>query len=116
VGLPVISVAASVIFNVFNKQAFPWGGSAGDLIKNWLYNTIGEVGTVGILVVAVLSYIIWRFNPVFKLPSKKDIITADITNQVVAEENKIDTTEEIPATENATATTKANALKAKGIF
>ena len=40
VGLPVLSVAASVIFN---KAAFPWGGAAGDMVKDWLYKTIGEI-------------------------------------------------------------------------
>jgi len=33
VGLPVISVAAAVIFS---KQAFPWGGAVGDMMKKVL--------------------------------------------------------------------------------
>jgi S-DNA-T family DNA segregation ATPase FtsK/SpoIIIE len=36
-GLPVISVTAAVIFNA---SPFPWGGSAGDMTKDWLYKTI----------------------------------------------------------------------------
>ena len=69
VGLPVISVAAAAIFN---GNPFPWGGSAGDMMRDWLYKTIGEIGTIAVLAVSVLAYIIWRFNPVFKLPSKKE--------------------------------------------
>ena len=68
VGLPVLSVAAAVIFN---GKAFPWGGAAGDLMKDWLYKTIGEIGTISFLAVVLLAYIIWRFNPVFKVPSAK---------------------------------------------
>ncbi len=73
-GLPVISVAASAIFQ---SNPFPWGGAAGDLMRDWMYKTIGEVGTIAVLVVAVLSYVIWRFNPVFKLPAKKSALVAD---------------------------------------
>ncbi len=105
VGLPVLSVAAAVIFN---KAAFPWGGAAGDLVKNWLYKTIGEVGTIGVLVVAVLSYIIWRFNPVFKLPSKKDILPAAVEEEQIAEPV------ELPVEENTATTIKTNALKGEG--
>ncbi|GAB2825853.1 FtsK/SpoIIIE family DNA translocase [Ferruginibacter profundus] len=110
VGLPVISVATAVIFN---GQPFPWGGAAGDMIKEWLYKTVGQVGTIGVLVVAVLSYIIWRFNPVFKLPSKKDLIPAD--NIVVPAAESIAETVEWPVDETTTnATAKINALKGEG--
>ena len=109
VGLPVICVAAAVIFN---DNAFPWGGAAGNLIKDWMYKTVGQIGTIGILAVAVLSYIIWRFNPVFKLPSKKDFTPApevEITEDPVAE------TIELAVDENAgTVKTNANSLKGDG--
>lgn len=68
VGLPVISVASAAIFQ---GNSFPWGGAAGDMMRDWMYKTIGEIGTIAVLVVAVLSYVIWRFNPVFKWPAKK---------------------------------------------
>ena len=84
VGLPVISVAAAAIFN---GNPFPWGGAAGDMMRDWLYKTIGEIGTIAVLAVSVLAYIIWRFNPVFKLPSKKENSGAD--------ENTVPVTEEI---------------------
>jgi len=68
VGLPVISVAVSAIFS---GNPFPWGGAAGDMMRDWLYKTIGEIGTIALLAVTVLSYIIWQFNPAFRLPAKK---------------------------------------------
>jgi len=83
VGLPLISVASSAIFQ---GNPFPWGGAAGDMMRDWMYKTIGQVGTIAVLAVAVLSYIIWRFNPVFKLPAKK---------AAVAEENIVPVEEEI---------------------
>ncbi len=104
-GLPVISVTAAVIFN---GMPFPWGGAVGDMTRDWMYKTIGEIGTIAILVVAVLSYVIWRFNPVFKLPSKK---TTE-ENIAPAEENiseKVEwpeTDEPVPA--------KINSLKGDG--
>ncbi|MGF2412925.1 FtsK/SpoIIIE family DNA translocase [Ferruginibacter sp.] len=111
VGLPVISVASAVIFS---GQAFPWGGAVGDMVKEWLYKTIGQIGTIGVLVVAVLSYVIWRFNPVFKLPSKKDFVPAATTDDTVITADEVAETIEWPLDENATAATKANALKGEG--
>lgn len=73
-GLPLVSVAASVIFE---GKAFPYGGAAGDMIRDWMYTTIGKIGTIAVLAVAVLSYVIWRFNPVFSLPAKKTIAAGD---------------------------------------
>jgi DNA segregation ATPase FtsK/SpoIIIE, S-DNA-T family len=93
-GLVILSVAFAVIFS---GKAFPWGGAVGKLAKEWLYNVIGQIGTFAVLVVAVLSYVIWRFNPVFKLPSKKTLgmeeemeaPAVDIANEEEAEEQEI---------------------------
>jgi DNA segregation ATPase FtsK/SpoIIIE, S-DNA-T family len=111
VGLPVLSVTAAVLFS---SKAFPWGGAAGNLMKDWLYNTIGQVGTIGVLVVAVLSYIIWRFNPVFKLPSKKNFIPADTAAETP--EDAIAETVEWQVGEDKTVEKKTgtNALKQEG--
>ena len=108
VGLPVISVAAAV---AFSGKAFPWGGAAGDMIKDWMYNTIGQIGTIGVLVVAVLAYIIWRFNPVFKVPTR-DMFKTDTTNTIPeAEEESITEKVEWPVDEAAP---KTNSLKGDG--
>jgi DNA segregation ATPase FtsK/SpoIIIE, S-DNA-T family len=102
-GLPVISVATAV---VFSGRVFPWGGVFGDMLKDWMYKTTGQVGTIGILAVAVLSYIIWRFNPVFKLPAKKDFIAPPLTAGAAADE--------IDEAGNENAVSKTNALKGEG--
>jgi DNA segregation ATPase FtsK/SpoIIIE, S-DNA-T family len=108
VGLPVISVAAAV---VFSGQAFPWGGAVGDMSKDWMYKTIGQIGTIGVLVVAVLSYVIWRFNPVFKLPSKKDFLTPPISKSTTDTNEIEETAEDINDDEAAM---KINSLKGEG--
>lgn len=60
----------SVVFSfVFSGSAFAWGGSVGDMCRDWLVRMIGSVGTAALLLVSGLAYIIWRFNPVFKAPS-----------------------------------------------
>ncbi len=68
VGLTVISLFFAV---VMNGKVFPWGGAVGNMIKDWLYNKIGQVGTIAVLAVSIFAYVIWRFNPSFKLPAKK---------------------------------------------
>jgi DNA segregation ATPase FtsK/SpoIIIE, S-DNA-T family len=79
-GLAVISVALAV---AFDGSQFRWGGNVGNMVKDWLVQTIGLTGTWAVLVVAVLSYIIWRFNPAFKIPAKSTLVAA-------AEENSVD--------------------------
>lgn len=89
IGLVVLSVAAAVIMN---GNEFPWGGAVGMMIKDWMYTAIGKTGTIAILAVAVLSYIIWRFNPVFKLPSKKMLLPDnDLAVVPIAEEKSVAT-------------------------
>jgi len=68
VGLPLLSVSASVIMN---GNRFPFGGAAGDASREWLYVRLGQVGTIALLALGLLGYIIWRFNPVFSIPAKK---------------------------------------------
>jgi S-DNA-T family DNA segregation ATPase FtsK/SpoIIIE len=65
VGVLFFSIALS-FFGACRE--FSWGGRAGDMVSNWLVKTIGNIGTGALLFVAGLSYIIWRFNPVFKAP------------------------------------------------
>lgn len=85
------------------------------MMREWLYKTIGEVGAIGVLAVAVLAYIIWRFNPVFRLPAKKikgpdeagEALPEEISEKVewpVAEEKEEES-------ETLSAAGKANTLK-----
>jgi DNA segregation ATPase FtsK/SpoIIIE, S-DNA-T family len=51
------------------SSQFPWGGAVGNMISNWLVRMLGNIGAAAVLAAGGLAYIIWRFNPVFKMPS-----------------------------------------------
>lgn len=78
VGLPLISITASVLLG---KQEFAWGGAVGDMSKEYLYKTIGQLGSIAVLAVAFLAYVIWRFNPSFNLPDKKKVAPPAIVEE-----------------------------------
>ncbi|MFN9710513.1 MAG: DNA translocase FtsK 4TM domain-containing protein [Bacteroidota bacterium] len=69
-------LAGLIIFPVFFSfflaaQSFPWGGMIGNYAADLLNGFAGKAGTAILLVIAIMSYVIWRFNPVFKWPEKK---------------------------------------------
>lgn len=68
IGLLVISISASFLTD---GHPFPWGGAVGDMGSHWLQQMIGKIGTAAVLLVAALSYIIWRFNPSFESVNNK---------------------------------------------
>jgi S-DNA-T family DNA segregation ATPase FtsK/SpoIIIE len=68
VGIIYFSVALAFISS---GSFFPWGGEFGKLISNWLSVTLGTVGTAALLLVVGIAYVIWRFNPVFRVPEFK---------------------------------------------
>lgn len=65
VGLLVLSMALAF---ATPGTEFSWGGAVGELLTNWFIKWIGKLGTGALLVMAVFSYFIWRFNPIFRLP------------------------------------------------
>jgi S-DNA-T family DNA segregation ATPase FtsK/SpoIIIE len=65
----VLVVSVSLAF-LFSNNDFSFGGSVGAMISNWLQTMLGTIGTAALLFVAFLAYIIWQFNPVFRLPRK----------------------------------------------
>jgi S-DNA-T family DNA segregation ATPase FtsK/SpoIIIE len=67
-GLLVISMTFAFLMR---GSAFSWGGAVGELLVEWFVKWLGNVGTGALLVLAAFSYVIWRFNPVFKLPNWK---------------------------------------------
>ncbi len=81
IGLLVISISASFLMR---GHPFPWGGAAGDMASNWLQQLIGRIGTGALLLTALFSYIIWRFNPSFNFKNKK-VYNENFVN---VEENK----------------------------
>jgi DNA segregation ATPase FtsK/SpoIIIE, S-DNA-T family len=114
-GLLILSVAASV---AMGGSPFPWGGSVGDMVRDWLYLHVGKTGTLGILAVAVLAYIIWRFNPVFALPARKQAETTTTTAgaPVEAGDNETEAVAEgEPAEAVADLTVKGNSMSGEPV-
>ncbi len=108
-GLIIVSVSAAVLMN---GKIFPWGGAVGTMVKEWMYRTIGQIGTLAVIAVAILGYIIWRFNPVFALPSRKinNLMEADgMLNEDVLPAADLPIQEDIVKTDN-----KRNTLKGDG--
>ena len=109
-GLIIVSVSAAVLMN---GKAFPWGGAVGTMVKEWMYRTIGEIGTLAVIAVAILGYIIWRFNPVFALPSRKinNSMEADgmLSEDTSSAEGVFEIQEDVVKTNN-----KRNAIKGDG--
>lgn len=69
-GIIVLSVAFAFILS---GSGFSWGGELGNAMSQWLTGFIGKLGTSMLIIVALLSYIIWRFNPVFNVPKMPDM-------------------------------------------
>ena len=74
VGLLVLSVSLAFLFNA---SGFSWGGAVGDLMNAWLIKWIGYFGTAAILLVAAFCYVVWRFNPSFHWPERKQKLQQD---------------------------------------
>ncbi len=68
IGMLVFSVCLAFIFS---GSSFSYGGAVGEMIVAWLKNMIGMAGTGALLFVIALSYIIWQFNPSFKIRDKR---------------------------------------------
>ncbi len=67
-GLLVLSVALAF---VLRDSQFSYGGAFGELINDWLVKWIGVVGTAALLLLAGVSYFIWKFNPSFAFTKRK---------------------------------------------
>ncbi len=67
-GLPLIAVIASY---ATVGSDFSYGGAVGNALNEWLSGFVGKIGTGAILLVTAFSYLIWRFNPNFKVPNKE---------------------------------------------
>ncbi|HEY6082361.1 MAG TPA: DNA translocase FtsK 4TM domain-containing protein, partial [Chitinophagaceae bacterium] len=65
-GLLFISTALSFAFS--SALAFPWGGAFGNMAATYLSGFLGSTGTILLLGVAALAFLIWKFNFDFKLP------------------------------------------------
>ena len=89
IGLIIISITASFLMHT---DPFPWGGAVGDVSNTWLQQVIGKLGTAALLLVAALCYVIWRFNPVFRLPKKQYLAdkVQDVFNEPSGETSDVE--------------------------
>jgi S-DNA-T family DNA segregation ATPase FtsK/SpoIIIE len=72
-GLLIASVAFAFMLpsHYEGGYEFPFGGRVGNMVNNWLTGFLGSVGTGALLLVVGASYLIWQFNPVFRMPRRK---------------------------------------------
>ncbi|HEX8316501.1 MAG TPA: DNA translocase FtsK 4TM domain-containing protein, partial [Flavisolibacter sp.] len=89
IGLVILSVVLSFLFSSFD---FPFGGSVGDMINNWLKAFLGTVGTAALLLVVGVSYMIWQFNPTIEVPIRnttKEDVEGETETDMPAEEARL---------------------------
>lgn len=68
IGMPLVSVTATVLLG---GSEFSFGGAVGEMCTDWLYKTIGQIGTYAFIFISFFAYFIWRFNPTFSLPAPR---------------------------------------------
>lgn len=85
VGLLVLSTCFAF---VTPAAAFSWGGAFGEYASSWLVKWVGAFGTGALLLVAGLSFIIWRFNPTFNVPDFESILPKKAAPEFISEDNE----------------------------
>lgn len=91
VGLTVLSVSLSFLFS---SSSFSYGGAVGNLLTRELEGFFGAVGTGFILLLIVGAYIIWQFNPSFKLPTKPMATTSSSSDEASPTTIELEQTDE----------------------
>ena len=66
--VPALFLTSITLAFVTEGASFPWGGTLGQGMSAWLTGFLGGLGTAMALAVSALSLMIWRFNPVFRVP------------------------------------------------
>ncbi len=102
-------------------STFSWGGATGDLINEHAVRFLGKLGAGTIILAGAFAYFIWRFNPVFRLPQKKEKpVTASVPVEEEPIASSIDAAQQ-PAfvingeeEEEETGESKPNTLKQEG--
>lgn len=87
VTLGMVTVSTILAFLLHNHE-FSWGGGVGNVIANWLQNSLGFIGAAAVLGLIVIAYLIWQFNPAFNFPQK-------LIRQPLAEDEQPPTKKEI---------------------
>ncbi len=112
IGLLVLSTSFAF---VTQGALFSWGGAMGEYCSSWLVKWIGSFGTGSLLLVAGLCYIIWRFNPIFKVPSLNFLLPKKQEETFVSEDTEEAVKQEwdlnAPENKQEVASFSANTLK-----
>ena len=66
--IPALFIVSISLAFLTGGAEFPWGGTLGQGMSDWMTGFMGALGTAMALGVAGLSLVIWRFNPVFRVP------------------------------------------------
>ncbi|MBY0481938.1 MAG: DNA translocase FtsK [Chitinophagaceae bacterium] len=123
IGILVLSMALAF---VTPDSEFSWGGAVGELMSNWFIKWMGKLGTGAVLVMAVFSYFIWRFNPIFHLPVWKsktdeqslaegmDELDSDVENPAITEWDQHENAAKLFIHDDATEPGSQNKLKNPG--
>ena len=110
----IIVLSASFAF-IMSGSGFHWGGEMGNAMSQWLTGFIGKLGTSMLIIVSLLSYIIWRFNPVFNVPKMPDIKRLIPAKKALPETDENETEEDVaPVTEPVKNKGRKNQMKEVG--
>ncbi len=89
IGMLVVSVILSFLFQKADLWFGGAGGYTGKMISDWLTGFLGLIGTGALLFVLLLGYIIWQFNPSFdvkkKLPAEESDQEFDIADEPIVD-------------------------------
>jgi S-DNA-T family DNA segregation ATPase FtsK/SpoIIIE len=111
-GIIVLSVSFAFIMS---GSGFHWGGEMGNAMSQWLTGFIGKLGTSMLIIVSLLSYIIWRFNPVFNVPKMPDMKKLMPAKKVMPEQDENESDEGLAVlTETVKNKGRKNQLKEAG--
>ncbi len=104
IGMLVVSVILSFLFQKVDLWFGGAGGYTGKMISDWLTGFLGTIGTGALLFVLLLGYIIWQFNPSFDLKKKLAVEEPDQEFDIADEPIP----ESIPALPNGNSLKKIN--------
>src|SRR5690606_28690820 len=86
VTLGMLSVSVILAF-ILRTEEFSWGGGVGKVISDWLLASLGFIGASATLLLIVIAYLIWQFNPAFSFPKKLTTpVTPVATDEAAAPE------------------------------
>lgn len=90
-------------FNIYLNQDLKFGGGVGEVISDWLTQSLGVIGASAVLLLIIIAYLIWQFNPIFSFPKKlqrKEIVPdANDVDAEAEEDDGVEDQEELVANE-----------------